>query len=155
DRGPGQLAQPRLELGVALEAAPEGLRRHPHHDVARLASHDVAQRVRNGLADLVDEGEEHVVAGEVGLGHEKAGEMPCHAGWYDPMTVIFHTNIGGGYDLPNPAARADPGLLRLGQFHGLVHLATPGGQRLALYPKSPSSSLARKHAVNPESAILA
>src|SRR6185369_5384621 len=135
DRGPDQLAQPRLELGVALEAAPEGLRRHAHHDVAWLAGHDVAQRIRNGLADLLDEGQEHVVTGEVRLSYEKAGEMPCHTRRDDPLTVIFHTDIGGGYDHPNPAARADPGLLRLGQFHGLVHPASPLSQRLALYPK--------------------
>src|SRR5215510_5992127 len=56
------LAQPHFKLGVTFEAAPEGLRRHAHHDVAWLAGHDVTQRIRNGLADLLDEREEHVVA---------------------------------------------------------------------------------------------
>src|SRR5262245_26506698 len=71
--------------------------------------------------------------------------MPRHARRDDPLAVVFHTDIGGGYDNPNPAARADPGLLLLGQFDGLIHPAPPVSQRL---PSTPTA------AATPESALL-
>jgi len=113
--------QPLLERRVALDPAPERLRRHAHHDVGRLAGHDVADGVGDGLADRLDEGEEHVVAREVGLLDKEACEMPCHARRNDPLTVVFNADIGGRDDDANPAARSDPGFLGLGQPDGLIH----------------------------------
>ena len=110
------IAQPRLEFDIAFEPTPKGLGRHAHHNIAGLAGHNIAHGIGNRLADRIDEGEKHIIARQIRLADEEARKMPGDARRNDALAIIFHANIGGGNDHPDPRAFADPGFL--GLWHG-------------------------------------
>ena len=132
---PDVVAQPRLELDVAFEPAPERFRRHAHHDVGGLAGHDVAHGVRNGFPDLVDEGEEHVVRRKVRLPHEETREVPGHALRDYPLAIVFDAYVRRGDDDADAAA-GDLAVTQLRQqiAHGVDRHRKADADRLAHLP---------------------
>ena len=69
--------------------------------------------MRDGVPNGIDEGQEHIVAGKIGLFDEEAAEMTRHAGRRQLLAVVFHADIGRRNDDRYASAAADPGFLRL------------------------------------------
>ncbi len=82
------------EFGVALDAAPERFRRHPHHDVGHLGAHQVGHGLGDGRPDAFQEALEGGIAREVRVVHREAPEMPGDARDGEALAVVFHADIG-------------------------------------------------------------